>query len=100
MWILEAIAQDAPEPRTFALPAGTFLVGRKDEPSTHIVILNDKAISREHAKIVVEPLPAAAVSTAVAQATLLGALRKHTIAIGHSSPPPQLGYRLAHCPCT
>ena len=73
MWILEAIARDAPEPRIFTLPAGSFLVGRKDEPSTHILILNDKAISREHARIVVESLAPTADSTSIATATLIGA---------------------------
>ena len=77
MWILRAVTEDAPEPRNFILPAGTFRVGRKDEPNTHILILNDKAISREHARIVIDPLPAAADSSARAQATFIGAYSYH-----------------------
>lgn len=96
MWILEAIAQDAPH--TFVLPAGNFLVGRKDEPATHIVILNDKAISREHARIVIEPLAAESDSTAVAQATLIGVLRHHVfaVAIAHQIPPSLRLHTVCH----
>ena len=77
MWILQAVAGDAPEPRTFILPVGTFRVGRKDEPTTQILILNDKAISREHARIVIDPLPPAADSSTKAQATFIGAYFHH-----------------------
>lgn len=77
MWILQATVATAPEPRTFVLPAGTFIVGRKDEPTTQILILNDKAISREHARIVIDPLPDAADSSAKADATFIGAYQSN-----------------------